>query len=126
MSWVRGRDFYTLHATVDPASRLFKCSLRIGGWSHTFAGIMKSTVVACCSEWPRILTLLRSLCRFFRQEPYRRHIVRKHPEDERVKKEMKSYTASLAKWRFETFFVVLTALHNIMYTCLEVMPPTLF
>ena len=85
-------------------------------------------MVTCCSEWPRILELLRALCRFFRQEPYRRHIVRNHDDtvDADIRGQMKSFTASLAKWRFETMDHVLGSLLYIKDTCRLVLRDGLF
>ena len=116
--WLRGRPFETLYNSVDGATRLFKGALRIGGWSHTLANCMKSAVFLV-DRWPSILDKLRALCKFFRTEPYRRHLQRVYKDNVEANAQvlLKYFTATLAKWRFETFWNVLGQLERISGFC---------
>ena len=95
-----------LAGTVDAKTRLFEFSMRISGWSHMYGNIMAK----CCKSiamWPRILQNLRTLCKFFKLQHWRDKIAvalkGRYPE---VTGLMKSFTASFAKWRYETTYTV--------------------
>ena len=70
---------------------------------------MKSAMLRC-RQWPRVVLSLRALCKFLRVEPYRKHLQRVVASIDSVDadKLSKSFGASLAKWRFETLFNVLS------------------
>ena len=74
----------------------------------------------CFPHYPLYLTTLRSLCRFFRNESFRRHIVKaldpRHPELG-LKTTLKYFTASFAKWRYETMPTVLYQLKQLRNLC---------
>ena len=63
------------------------------------------------AEWPMLLEQIRALCRFFKVEDWRktitRMVVRDHPW---VAELLKRFTATLAKWRYETLWEALTQL----------------
>ena len=89
----------------DPSSRLFPHALRITGWSHKFANIIKRTMQQC-SHWPAFLESIRSLVKFFRNRTYREHLARSLDGGfcEGAKAALKSFTAHLLEWRFETIY----------------------
>ena len=97
--------------TIDKASRLFSRALRLGDWSHMFANLVKSATKAI-PHWPKLLQMMRSLLSFFRNGSWRKHLARYIGTDT-ARKKLKSFTASLAKWRYETLFDVLDALLNV-------------
>lgn len=71
-------------------------------------------------EWPTYLRHMRSLCGFFRNDTYRRHIVRmlaaRHPHMQLTTK-LASFSAKIAKWRFETVPAVQTELLDLRALC---------
>ena len=111
LHWMRGTPIEQLRESVSPTSRLMPRALRIGGWSHTMANIMKKGMYVC-SEWPALLDSLRALCRFLGDESYRKHLVKmyKHVPELQVVTLFASSTASFAKWRYETIAVVIGCL----------------
>ena len=109
IAWMNGRPLHTLRMLVKPDRRLFRLALRIAGWSHTMGGIMKA-VAEHFEGWPAHLDKLRTLCTFYKNKSYRRHIRRRlelEPEEDR---NLIHFTAGFAKWRYETVFEVLRQL----------------
>ena len=70
------------------------------------------------TNWPRRLKHKRALCRFFRIQSYRTHIVRRLegrlPD---VKSRLKKFRAGFAKWRYETLVDVLRHLNPLRELC---------
>jgi hypothetical protein len=116
--WVSGKFSVSQVAhLIDTNSRLMKRCLRIGGWSHTFGHVMES---ACktFAAWPGWLSGIRCLLRIFRNASYRKHIMRTVRIDGvDLNQLLKEFTASLAKWRFETFFECLRQLAPLSTLC---------
>ena len=75
LAYLNGAVVPSLHGLVRKGSRLFPRALRLPGWGHTFGNLMKFSVKSI-SQWPRILSMLRSLCRFFRVGMWRDAIVK--------------------------------------------------
>ena len=96
---------------VASSQKLFPRAVRISGWGHMFGNLMK-TIANSTPEWPEILTGVRRLCEFFRNDTWRRHIARCLRRDAAVDvdKALGSFVANLAKWRYETLHVVFGAL----------------
>jgi hypothetical protein len=112
---LRGRPMDALK--VDSATRLFPNALRMAGWSHMFGNLMKHAALSL-AEWPRILTGLRALCRFFRVRAWRSTIIRKgaaYIDD--IAKTLKNFTAKLLKWRYETLYDVFYQLYFLRNVC---------
>ena len=53
----------------------------------------------------------------FRNESYRKHIRRTHSDDPSVQSMFKTFKGTLAKWRFETLWTVLSSLTNLRPFC---------
>ena len=114
LAWVKGRELRLCRDLVNHACRLFPNSLRLAGWSHTIGGVMKA-IAESFNGWPLIEAQMRSLVGFWRNETWRlfvkRTIDEAHPEiDTSV---LKSFTASFAKWRYETYADVLHQLARL-------------
>jgi len=123
VAWVGGRALPDCEPLIDRARRLFPAALRISGWSHTCGGIMKAVCKKVVS-WPEQLDRIRCLCRFFRNETWREHLVRccqgRVPG---LAKLLEHFTASVAKWRYETTdfaLVSLIPLRLLCETCIRV------
>ena len=61
-------------------------------------------------EWPSDLGKMRYFCKFWKNGSYRRHCSRKLDLDRDEVKSLRHFTASFAKWRYETVFEVLSQL----------------
>ena len=71
-------------------------------------------------EYPQWLNYLRSLCKFFHNVTYRLHLrrtLRGRAGDLDVDKLLKEFTASFAKWRYETMVEVLRQLGPLRELC---------
>jgi hypothetical protein len=115
----QGLPMALLEGTVNQDSRLLASAIRLPDWSHVFGNLMKYASKQT-HRWPEILDLLRALCRFFRYEPWRKVL----KEDARIKAAipditilLKSFTARLAKWRYETLFNVFFQLLKLRGLC---------
>ena len=108
-----------LAGTVDLSSRLFCEALRISGWGHTFGNIMYFAC-KCFARWPEMLSHIRVLLRFFKNPTWRERIAdalsEQFPEARLL---LKSFTASLAKWRYETVDTCLGQLFVLRRLCQE-------
>ena len=95
---------------VDPLSRVFPNALRQPGWCHLFANLIKGAC-HCIRDWPLLLESTRKLCEFLRNDSWRAQVVARlegvYPE---CRKLLKSFTASLNKWRYATIWIVFNAL----------------
>ena len=108
VQWVRGAPLNTLQHRVQHDVRLMPKGLRIGGWGHSLGNTMKE-VCKRFPSYPTKLTAMRELCRFFRNETHRLHLRRVmrrlgHPDE--LCDSLKTFTAKLAKWRYETLYEV--------------------
>ena len=103
-------------------------ALRIGGWSHSFGHIMEA-LCRSFPQWPEYLFTLRIFCRIFKVAAYRKHIIAvlatKLPALD-LGKLLKEFTASFAKWRFETLFQVLAQLKPLRELCEQHMERGIF
>ena len=97
-----GIPFALLAGTIDPNSRLLPLDQRVSGWSHMLGNAMKFAAF-CISNWPEILNSVRPLCRFFRNESWRAHIILKLKDRyPNVVHLLKSFNGKFAKWRYDT------------------------
>ena len=101
------RDVARIHGLVDNSARLFVSALRVAGWNHMVSGGLKYALKSY-PLWPERLSAMRLLCKFYRNEAYRAHIVRcvKLRTGVDVSKLMQYFSASFARWRFETVWTV--------------------
>ena len=126
LAHMSGTPFDRLRPLVKHDVRLFVRALRVAGWSHTLGNIMKTGSEAF-PEWPSYLKHERYLCKFYKNVTYRQHITRKlgsrHPN---VKKDLKSFTAGCAKWRYETEVEVLRQLLKLRDVSESQLDPAFF
>ena len=94
--------------TIDKASRLMPNCIKVSGWSHVFGNLMKKFCTSF-QRWPEFLSHIRACCKFFRISTYREHLVRTLG-DSVCGKLLKHFTATIAKWRYETSYTVFSAL----------------
>jgi hypothetical protein len=71
--------------------------------------IMKDTAEKF-PQWPSFLGMMRSMVKFYKNTSYREHIRRRLVWTAEEDKTLKHFTASFAKWRYETVFEVLRQL----------------
>jgi hypothetical protein len=117
MRRIQGVPMASLMGTIDLTSRLFSRALRIAGWGHLFGNLMKASTRSV-PDWPRILDLTRSLCRFFRNPTWRKHLVRKlGPVYPGIALLLKKFKGKLAKWRYETLAQVFESLLKLRLLC---------
>ena len=88
----------------------FPNAIQIPGWNHIFSNLVKDTM-ASLAVWPSILERLRGICFFFRNADYRyswqRQLQAKNIQGIDIGV-LDHFTASFAKWRWETLHLVLT------------------
>ena len=75
-------------------------------------------------QWPHVLAHKRALCKFYKNISYRRHIrrtlkTRLSPEADRS---LIHFTASFAKWRYETIYEVQRQLIDVREVSKELRP----
>jgi len=109
IAWAAGCPLARVRMLVKPDRRLFIKALRIAGWSHTMGNIMKATAEQF-PQWPSHLGKMRSMCKVLKNNSYREHIRRRLVWTEEEGKTLKHFTATFAKWRYETVFEVLRQL----------------
>ena len=111
--WITGASLELCRPLIKFSERCFPCSVRICGWSHALGNMMK-VVVKTCLNWPERLSQLRACCKFLRVHTWREWIATclkdRVPNVEEL---MASFTATIAKWRYETLVVVLTQLDRV-------------
>ena len=117
-AWINGRPLEDCRILVNPNTRLFfKRCLRIIGWNHTLGGIMKS-ICKVAPSWPEVLCKIQALCAFLRNDTWREYLAKcvgnKVPN---AKELLKHFTATTAKWRFETMIIVMCALRPLREIC---------
>ncbi len=126
LAWVSGRTLESVQHLVNTGARLMPNALRVGGWSHSFGGIMKR-VAELTPDWPTKIGQMRTLCRFFKNEGYRKHIgtalAARLPG---IRPKLRYFTASFAKWRYETVSEVLRQLVELRELCEGHMSDALF
>ena len=102
---------------IDFSRRLFFRALRVAGWNHLCGNVMKR-IAATAPTWPQILEQLSLLCSFFRNETWRTHIVSVlSSRIPGLAKLLKSFTAGVAKWRFEAIVCCLKQLLPLRRLC---------
>ena len=79
-----------------------------------------------CPAWLEILERLRNLCQFFRNKTWREWVARAlKSQIPDIAYELKYFTASFAKWRFETIVDTLFQLRPLRQIC-ELLRPEMF
>ena len=126
IEFLGGAPLHRIRSLVNQKSRLFGEALRIAGWNHTLGNIMKMAAEKF-PDWPRFLTHLRALCKFFKNQSYTQHISRRlgkgvWGQGQRKKR----FTAGFAKWRYETVVDVLQQLNPLRRLCEEDLNDALF
>ena len=126
MSWIDGRDLEACRTLVSFGRRLFPRCLRIAGFNHLCAGLMKA-VAAVAPTWPDLLAKLQCLCTCFRNETYRAYLVKaiggRLPG---AKQLLAHFTATTAKWRFATIVEVMVQLLRLRQVCEQFVREELF
>ncbi|CAK0819359.1 unnamed protein product [Prorocentrum cordatum] len=99
-------------------SRLLEFCVAVPDWHHLISGCLKASLQAL-EEWPNILNTLRAHCRFFRSDSYREALVvwLKTNGHGDFSKLLRYFSASFAKWRFETFLDVVVSLSRLRNIC---------
>ncbi|CAK0900189.1 unnamed protein product [Prorocentrum cordatum] len=98
--------------------RLLEFCVAVPDWHHLVAWCLKASLEAL-GEWPDILSTLRAHCRFFRNASYRESLVvwlKSHGHGD-YSKTLKCFSASFAKWRFETVLEVINSLNKVRHIC---------
>ena len=117
MAWIGGRDLEDCRHLVVFDRRLFFRALRVAGWNHCCGNIMKR-VAKVAPTWPDILEKVGRLCTFFRNQTWREYLaVRLSSKIAGVEKLLYSFTATVAKWRFETIVHTFRQLARLRYVC---------
>ena len=101
IAWIGGKSLHQVAPMVQHESRMFSRALRMAGWSHTLGNIMKAVALGF-DQWPVYQNHLRALVHFFHVPTYRQHIARRLSHIVGMVALMKSFTATFAKWRYET------------------------
>ena len=111
--WLKGRPIIECARFIRAGTRLFPNAIRIGGWSHTFGGIMKR-LCTLIPEWPRRKEQWSQLCQFYRNRSWREHVEAsvqgRYPS---AHKKLHTFSAQLVKWRYETAADVCHQLTNL-------------
>ena len=85
------------------------------------------TVANSSKHWPAMLGKARALCKFFRNRSYRQHIASKlNNRVLGVKNPPRYFTATFAKWRYETLADVTRQLLRLRHLCEHELDPALF
>ena len=113
LAWVAGRPLSECAHLINEGTRLFPRALRVAGWSHSFGSIMKK-LLHMIPHWPMVHDQLSSLCQFWRNVTWRDHVrTLLQGTVPGVQSTLKSFTASLVKWRYETAAVVFDQLAKL-------------
>ena len=117
VEWAGGKALLDVRHLVQPRLRQFGRALRVAGWSHAQGNIMKAVAFAA-PDWPEIVEQLRALCKFFRNRSHRLHLARRlDGVVGDIQKRLRFFTASFAKWRYETVDDVLKQLLALRDIC---------
>ena len=100
IAFLGGTPMHRLRPLVRQGSRLFAKALRMAGWSHSLGNLMKAAAERF-PRWPLHLSHMRTLCAFFRNPGYRDHI-KNRLGAAKWGKSLRGFTATFAKWRYET------------------------
>ena len=115
-AFVRRMNGFTMASAaqfIDFSSNLVPLCMRVGGWGHMFGNLMKY-YLSQFECWPTFLSQMRVCCKFWRNETHRDFITNKLASDvPGIRQTLKSFTASFAKWRYETAYTVFTALSKL-------------
>ena len=125
VAWVAGTPLNRLRPLIKHDVRQFPKALRMAGWSHTLGGVMKA-VATRMDVWPQRLDGMRHLCKHFRNGTYRVHTRRRLRQPPDLPRLLKSFTATFAKWRFETVSDVMTQLLPLRELCEKFMTEALW
>jgi hypothetical protein len=115
----------TCRGLVDSTKRLFPLSLRIYGWSHCFGNLMKY-IAKSHPKWPEILDSSRGLCSFFKVQQWRDHLVDMNFGKGIDLAPLQHWTASFAKWRYETISEVFRQINLYADICGRGVRPEMF
>jgi len=113
---LEGKPFEELHTFVRPGELLFPVAIRINGWGHLWGNLAKGAAWSW-KGWPPMLELVRTLCRFWRNTTWRNHVKRALDGRGLDLDVLKRFTANLAKWRYQTLFIVFVALDRLRQIC---------
>jgi len=117
LSWVSGQELLSCAHLVRSDRRLFLNALRISGWGHAMGNLIK-TVLNRFHRWPSYLEKVRLLVGFFNNKTYCHHIKRVCASRGVVLGDiMDHFSVNIAKWRYETVFVVFEALLKLRVLC---------
>ena len=126
LAWVAGKALEECRPLVNHTRRLFYRSLRIAGWSHVVGNIMKQ-VAKSYFGWPEVLEAIRNLTRFFRNDSWREWLIRAlRDRIPGIEDLLAHFTASTAKWRFETIVESERQLEPLRALCQKEMREELF
>ena len=118
--WHGGRNLLECRPYVDYTTQLFANAMRVCGWCHSWGNLMKA-VCQACPQWPRVKDQMSTLVSFFRNKTWRKH-VRKVSRGTGVNEDIfKHFSASTAKWRYETYVHCMKELLVYRYVCEHVL-----
>jgi hypothetical protein len=97
---------------------LFPLAVYLPDWNHTCMNMVKRILFEL-DRWPTVLAAIRSLCQFFRVWEYRSCLRQAMIQaGEFVWADaLKSFSASMAHWRYETVHLVFSSLHKLRGFC---------
>jgi len=124
LAWLNGMPLCDTRGLVQHERRLFYRAMRLLGWSHLMGNLMKQ-LAQSVPTWTKVIAQLQELCRFFRNKTWRMHIQRSLRGRTDVTC-LKSFSASLAHWRYETMAEVLEDLDPLTDICENHLAPELF
>jgi hypothetical protein len=104
--YLRHKNMGVAAPLTNRAFVLFPKSIRLPGWSHLWSNIMHM-VSKQFGRYPEFVEHLRYVCKTFRNPTWVEHLLRKYPDEASIQwLQTRKWTASLAKWRFETMHFV--------------------
>jgi len=101
LAWCAGTALADTRGLVIHAERLLYAAIRISGWSHAWANLMKY-IAEKSPRWPKVLEQIRSLCSFYRNKTWRQFIKKIMAPTGFDTTELDTFSATTAKWRYET------------------------
>ena len=120
-----GARMQDVRRSIDFTSALFPRAIRVPGWCHVHANLMQFAV-KLTEEWPTYLGHMRTLVSVWRNGTWRDHIVSSFRGDPRIQSLKKTFTATFAKWRYETLAEVMSQLLQLRRFHEECFSPELF
>ena len=121
--WMEGHPADSLLQYVDVSQRWLPFAVRISGWSHTWGNIAKQVAESCVC-WESVLNKVRAMVGFFHVVSWRKHIIKAlalNPHPDFDARELISFTASFAHWRYETITHVFGDLLRMRVLCQKYM-----